>query len=190
MKSYFFLLCVLMMLTGYSEEPADTSPLEFGVPRKSPGMITLSSSSGMPHGGYYNLYGTIYEVSTNVFAATPAWMPSSGQPIPLDAHEAYAIYLKWRETLPEDVDWKPERIVLSSKELPGERYGDENAERRWYYTITQNFGQRIIVLLDGTLVTPRVVDLRTDDQKKEYEEMVRKRKERAQNCACGNDCTP
>jgi len=170
------------MLAGFFAKPPELFD-EWGRLRVPPGMMRLSYSYGMRHGGYYDEYHTAYEVSEKVFMATPAWTPASLQPIPLETHEAYAIYLKWRKTQPEDDEESPAEpsVKLSAKTLPGEHYFKATPEHRWYYTIGG-----VIILLDGTLVTPRIVDLRTDEQKQEYEERVRKRKEQAQNCCCKN----
>jgi hypothetical protein len=148
---------------------------EYEQPRITPGMVRLASSHGMKHGGYYDKYFTVYEVSTNVFAATPDWTPASLKPIPLPVHEAYAIYMKWRE---KNAPVQPhytydERIELSSEPLPGESY--LHGRHRWYYTLTFNMNDRIIILLDGTIVESRVIDLRTEGEKAEYEERLRRR---------------
>ena len=148
---------------------------EYGHPRLTPGMVRLASSHGMKHGGYYDKYFTVYEVSTNVFAATPDWTPASLKPIPLPVHEAYAIYMKCREkNAPAQPHYTyDERIELSSEPLPGESY--LHGRHRWYYTLTFNMNDRIIILLDGTIVEPRVIDLRTEGEKAEYEERLRRR---------------
>ena len=147
-----------------------------------PGMVRLSYSRGMQHGGYYDKYFTVHEISVKVFEATSTWTPSSLDPIPLPVHQAYTIYSEWQKTQPGYRgiirEFESDRIELSNHSRNTKGESNQAKDSRWFYTFTHNgfhIRQSVIVLLDGTLVPPRVVDLRTESEKKEYEERVRNR---------------
>ena len=165
------------ILDGQEELQASHILDEWGRPKVPPGMVRIGSSHGMEHGGYYNKYFTVYDVSSNALAATPAWTPASLEPIPLPVHEAYTIFLEWQKTQPADNrgDKQHDRIELSNHAVSTVGYWYKGVESRWVYTITYKVNQRVMILLDGTLVPPRIIDLRTDDEKKEYEERIKNR---------------
>ena len=177
-RTFFCLLLFAFLMPNVHGENKDVVD-KWGRLKIPHGTVRLRDTYGMPHGGYYEKYFTVHEVSTDVFMATPEWTPSSEEPIPLPVHQAYAIYSKWRKAQPNYSkvleEYVGEHIELSnhSKNTKGE--SNKNKDSRWFYTFTYNINKAVIVLLDGTLVPPRVVDLRTESEKKEYQERVRSR---------------
>jgi len=179
--------------TSADQRAADIIPAEgyglpldkWNYPNLPPGMIRLSHRNGINHDmRHYDKFHIIHDVSTNAFVASPAWTPSDGKPAPLATHEAYAVYLEWRKTQPENNRWIPvhDEIKLVSERLRVEQDGRyKEVARRWFYKISFHFGfpapeNSVYILLDGTLVEPWTVDVRTDAEKKEDEKQWRMRR--------------
>ena len=181
-KGISLLILALFFSNANGKDPALFT--EWGELRIPPDMVRLSYSYGMQHGGYYDKYFTVHEVSTNVFAATPAWTPLSREPIPLPVHQACAIYFEWQKKQHPNIKGDALDTIFelmghiglsNSARWPPEGLSNQECVR-WFYTFSYKMNQEIIILLDGTLVLPRVVDLRTESEKKEYEKRTRNRR--------------
>ena len=164
------MMLLFLIASAYSE---GTNILdEMGDPVVPDGMVRLHKASGMRHGGYYTKFFTVVDVPTNVYLKSPDWIPQSLKPIPLAVHQACDIYAKWRAQNNSDTT-SFYRIEIGNFALATNSHSYD--VERWYYVIWHTPQDPLYILLDGTLLLPKVIDLRTQAEKDEYEQMLKAR---------------
>lgn len=164
------IMLLLVVVSAYSE---GTNVLDdMGDPVVPEGMVRLHHASGMRHGGYYTKFVTVVDVPTNVYLKSSDWTPQSQKPIPLAVHQACDIYAKWRALNNSDTT-SFYRIEIQNFALTtnSRMYGVD----RWYYVIWHTPHDPLYILLDGTLLLPKEIDLRTQAEKDAYDQMLKAR---------------
>jgi len=164
------MMLLLLVACAYSD---GTNILDdVGHPVVPEGMVRLHNASGMRHGGYYDKFFTVVDVPTNVYLKSPDWTPQSLKPIPLAVHQACDIYAKWRALNHSDTA-SFYRIEIQNFALKtnSRTYDVE----RWYYVVWHTPQDPLYILLDGTLLLPKAIDLRTQAEKDAYEQMFKGR---------------